>query len=103
VSDKEYPLSLLSFDTFYLAIRDTQFKLPPIFIEYVLALATPLFRLNSKVSKLLVRNLTPLYLSNWVKVEHVDLALLGPNVMSVLVLCSDGLVDLHSRRLGWKI
>jgi pyruvate dehydrogenase phosphatase len=74
------------------------FKLPPIYTERVLALATPPFHKNYNVSNLLARNLTPPYVSNRAEVEHVDLASLGPSAMPVLILCSDGLVDLYSRR-----
>ncbi|KAF8968819.1 phosphatase 2C-like domain-containing protein [Flammula alnicola] len=80
------------------AIGDTLFKLPPIYTERVLALATPPFHENYKFGDLLARNLTPPYLSNRADVEHVDLASLGPNAMPVLILCSDGLCDLYSRR-----
>ena len=71
--------------------------MPPIYTERVLALATPPFHKNYNVSKLLARNLTPPYLSNRAEVEHIDLASLGPSAMPVLILCSDGLVDLYSR------
>lgn len=83
--------------TIYVAIGDTLFKLPAIYTERVLALATPPFHKNYRVSALLARNLTPPYLSNWAEVEHVDLASLGPSAMPVLILCSDGLVDLYSK------
>jgi pyruvate dehydrogenase phosphatase len=81
----------------YLAIGDTQFKLPPIYTERVFSLATPPFHPNSKVSELLARNLTPPYLSNRAEVEHIDLAPLDPHGMPILILCSDGLVDLYRR------
>lgn len=84
--------------TIYLAIGDMPFKLPAIYTERVLALATPPFHKNYNVSGLLARNLTPPYVSNRAEVEHVDLASLGPSAMPVLILCSDGLVDLYSRR-----
>jgi pyruvate dehydrogenase phosphatase len=74
------------------------FKLPAIYTECVLALATPPFHKNYNVSELLARNHTPPYVSNRAEVEHLDLASLGPSAMPVLILCSDGLVDLYSRR-----
>ena len=88
----------IHWDAIYLAIGDSLFKLPPIYTERVLALATPPFHENYKVTELLARNLTPPYLSNRAEVEHVDLASLDPSASPVLVLCSDGLIDLYSRR-----
>jgi len=81
-----------------LAIGDTPFKLPPIYTERVLALATPPFHKNYKFNELLARNLTPPYLSNQAEVQHVDLASQDPSAMPVLILCSDGLINLYSQR-----
>lgn len=80
------------------AIGDMPFKLPPIYTERVLALATPPFHENYKIDKLITRNSTPPYLSNRAEVKHVDLATVGPNSKPILILCSDGLVDLYKRR-----
>jgi pyruvate dehydrogenase phosphatase len=74
------------------------FKLPAIYTERVLALATPPFHKNYNVSDLLARNLTPPYVSNRAEVDHIDLASLSPSATPVLILCSDGLVNLYSRR-----
>lgn len=46
----------------------------------------------------MARNRTPPYLSNQAEVEHVDLASLDHTAAPILILCSDGLVDLYSRR-----
>ena len=82
-----------------LAIGDMPFKLPPIYTERVLALATPPFHENYKIGELITRNRTPPYLSNRAEVKHVDLATVGPNsAMPILILCSDGLCDLYKRR-----
>jgi pyruvate dehydrogenase phosphatase len=74
------------------------FKLPAIYTERVLALATPPFHKNCNVGDLVARNFTPPYVSNRAEVEQVDLTSLDPSTMPVLILCSDGLVDLYSRR-----
>ena len=74
------------------------FKLPPIYTERVLALATPPFHENYKIGELITRNRTPPYLSNRAEVKHVDLATLDPNSTPKLILCSDGLCDLYKRR-----
>ena len=81
-----------------LAIGDMPFKLPPIYTERVLALATPPFHENYKISELITRNRTPPYLSNRAEVKHVDLATVNPNSIPILILCSDGLCDLYKRR-----
>jgi pyruvate dehydrogenase phosphatase len=81
-----------------LAIGDMPFKLPPIFTERVLALATPPFHENYKIGQLITRDRTPPYLSNRAEVKYVDLATAGPNLMPILILCSDGLCDLYNRR-----
>ena len=73
------------------------FKLPPIYTERVLALATPPFHENYKIGELITRNRTPPYLSNRAEVKHVDLATLDPNSTPILILCSDGLCDLYKR------
>ncbi|KAF8912072.1 hypothetical protein CPB84DRAFT_1742705 [Gymnopilus junonius] len=75
--------------------------LPPIYSERVFALATPGFHKNYKVAELLARNLTPPYLSNRAEVKRINLTLLDPepNTSPMLILCSDGLCDLYSRRL----
>jgi pyruvate dehydrogenase phosphatase len=80
------------------AIGDMPFKLPPIFTERVLALATPPFHENYKIGELIARNRTPPYLSNRAEVKHVDIATAGPNHTLILILCSDGLCDLYNRR-----
>jgi pyruvate dehydrogenase phosphatase len=74
------------------------FKLPPIYTERVLALATPPFHEHYNIGELTSRNSTPPYLSNRAEVKHVDLATVGPNSMPLLILCSDGLCDLYKRR-----
>ena len=74
------------------------FKLPPIYTERVLALATPPFHENYKIGELITRNRTPPYLSNRAEVKHVDLATMGPNSMPILILCSDGLCHLYKRQ-----
>jgi pyruvate dehydrogenase phosphatase len=95
-------LTIYSFDikynTIHPAIGDTLFKLPSIYTERIFSLTQPPFHKNYKVRELVARNLTPPYLSNQAEVEHVDLASLDPSAMPVLVLCSDGLFDLYSRR-----
>ena len=81
-----------------LAIGDMPFKLPPIYTERVLALATPPFHENYKISKLITRNRTPPYLSNQAEVKHVDIATTNPNPTPILILCFEGLCDLYKRR-----
>lgn len=80
------------------ALGDVLFKLPAIYTERVLALATPPFHENYRINELLARNLTPPYLSNEAEVKHVDLSSLNPTATPVLIMCSDGLIDLYSRR-----
>ncbi|KAF8907859.1 phosphatase 2C-like domain-containing protein [Gymnopilus junonius] len=80
------------------AIGDTLFKLPPIYTERILALSTPPFHENYNIGALLSRNITPPYLSNISEVEHVDLSSLSSDTTPMLILCSDGLSDLYSRR-----
>ena len=74
-----------------LAIGDMPFKLPPIYTERVLALATPPFHENYKIGELITRNRTPPYLSNRAEVKYIDLATMDSNSMPILILCSDGL------------
>ena len=74
------------------------FKLPPIYTERVLALATPPLHENYKISELITRNRTPLYLSNQVEVKHVNIATMIPNPTPILILCSDRLCDLYKRQ-----
>ena len=81
-----------------LAIGDMPFKLPRIYTERVLALATPPLHKNYKIGELLTRNSTPPYLSNRAEVKHVDLATLDTISMPILILCSDGLCGLYKRR-----
>ena len=75
-------------------ICHSKFKLPPIYTERVLALATPPFHENYKIGELITRNRKPPYLSNPAEVKHVDIAATNPNPMPILILCSDGLCDL---------
>ena len=74
------------------------FKLPPIYTEHVLALATPPFHENYKIGELITTNRTPPYLSNRAEIKHVDLATVDSNPTPILILCSDGLCDLYKRR-----
>jgi len=59
------------------------FKLPHIYTERVLALATPPFYGNYKIDELIARNSTPLCLSNRAEVKHVDLATVDPNSVPI--------------------
>ena len=74
------------------------FKLPPIYTERVLALATPPFHESYIIGELITRNRTPPYLSNRAEIKHVDLATVDSNPTPILILCSDGLCDLYKRR-----
>ena len=74
------------------------FKLPPIYTESVLALATPPFHENYKIGELITRNRTPPYPSNRAEIKHVDLATVNSNPTPILILCSEELCDLYKRR-----
>ncbi|PBK66267.1 protein serine/threonine phosphatase 2C [Armillaria solidipes] len=74
------------------AIGDMPFKLPALYTQRVLALATPPFHPNYQFNALIARNLTPPYLSNQADVVHVSL-----DQPTVLILATDGLIGLYSK------
>ena len=75
-----------------------QFKLPTIYTERVLTLATPPFYDHYNIGEYISRNSTPPYLSNLAEVKHVDLATVGSDSIPILILCSGGLFDLYKKR-----
>ncbi|KAK0469233.1 protein serine threonine phosphatase 2C [Desarmillaria tabescens] len=87
-----YEYRTLGLITLTRAIGDMPFKLPVIYARRVLALATPPFHPNYKIDALMARNLTPPYLSNQADVVHVSV-----DQPSVLILSTDGLINLYSR------
>ncbi|KAJ6617910.1 phosphatase 2C-like domain-containing protein [Mycena sp. CBHHK59/15] len=79
------------------ALGDMPFKLPSIFTQRVFALATPPFHPNTPLDTMVKRNITPPYLSNQADVAHLDIVSMGSEASPILVMCSDGLIDLYSR------
>ncbi|THU82130.1 hypothetical protein K435DRAFT_872634 [Dendrothele bispora CBS 962.96] len=69
------------------------FKLSSIYTERVFALATPPFHENYRFQDLISRNMTPPYLSTTADIVHHRPSTANP----VLVLASDGLIDLFSK------
>jgi len=76
------------------AIGDLEFKLPAVYTQRVLANTKPGFRLSTKLSEFLPRNITPPYVSNIADVQHVKLDS-SQQDERFLVMCSDGLTDLY--------
>jgi pyruvate dehydrogenase phosphatase len=61
--------------------------------------AEPGFKMHHAVEEFILRNLTPPYLSNRADVQHVDLQ----SRKAVLLMCSDGLMDLYDGDYGRDI
>jgi len=81
------------------AVGDFLFKLPAIYTTRVFLNARPGFQISSKIADFLGRNITPPYLSAQSDVRHVHVPSLGASE-AVLVLASDGLVDLTGDTYG---
>ncbi|RDB25034.1 Protein phosphatase 2C C10F6.17c [Hypsizygus marmoreus] len=73
------------------AVGDHLFKLPSIYTERIFKNAKPGFSFTKKIDDFLLRNKTPPYLSNRPDVRHVKLGATD----SLLIMCSDGLLDLY--------
>ncbi|KAF9562787.1 protein serine/threonine phosphatase 2C [Agrocybe pediades] len=80
------------------AVGDFSFKLPAVYTERVLFNARPDSVMPDKVRKYIGRNLTPPYMTGVPDVKHLNLSALGSE-KTVMVMCSDGLVDLSDDRL----
>ncbi|KAI0066214.1 protein serine/threonine phosphatase 2C [Artomyces pyxidatus] len=84
------------------ALGDHLFKLPRIYTERVFFNSKVLFRARAAIPEVLPRIVTPPYLSSRADVRHVRLSPPssddGYKPEQVLIMCSDGLVDLYSDR-----
>ncbi|KAF7321548.1 Serine/threonine protein phosphatase 2C [Mycena kentingensis (nom. inval.)] len=81
------------------ALGDFEFKLPPIYTMRVYMLCKPGFRVSSSVVDFSTRNLTPPYVSAVSDVQHIKVEAAGVQE-ALLVLASDGLVDLSGDSYG---
>ena len=82
------------------AIGDYVFRLPRVWADRIFMKSKIPFRFHSVVHEFIVRNLTPPYMNNEADVRHVRLKSSGDDANSehLLVMCSDGLIDLYSDR-----
>ncbi|KAF9047274.1 protein serine/threonine phosphatase 2C [Panaeolus papilionaceus] len=82
------------------AVGDFAFKLPAMYTKRVFTNLEPGYdpAMRAKVEKFIDRNLTPPYMSGVPDVKHVNLRA-GGVTESFIILCTDGLVDLHDERL----
>jgi pyruvate dehydrogenase phosphatase len=85
---------IYTFSFLFVAIGDYYFKLPASYTERIFLKASPGFSRPDAVREFISRNLTPPYISNQADVRHVDLTLLEEQER-VLIMCSDGFVDLY--------
>ncbi|KAJ6565495.1 phosphatase 2C-like domain-containing protein [Mycena vulgaris] len=80
------------------ALGDMLFKLPAVYTERVAPLTLPPMHPNYDLKNLAARNITPPYLSNIAQVMHVALPKsAGPEFHRLLIIASDGLVNILSR------
>ncbi|PPQ99717.1 hypothetical protein CVT24_009700, partial [Panaeolus cyanescens] len=82
------------------AVGDFAFKLPAVYTTRVFLNLEPGYNslMKSKVNSFIHRNLTPPYMSGVPDVKHMNLKA-GGATESFLILCTDGLIDLHDERL----
>ncbi|KAF5386184.1 hypothetical protein D9615_002443 [Tricholomella constricta] len=73
------------------AVGDHLFKLPAAYTERVFMNAKPGFNISRKIEEFLGRNITPPYVSNRADVRYVKLE----EKETLLIMCSDGLLDLY--------
>ena len=75
------------------------FKLPSVYTERVFLNTQTGFPFMTRIEDILWRNLTPPYLSNKAEVRHLDLTNLQGSGPPLLIMCSDGLMDLFDDTL----
>ncbi|KAG6915392.1 hypothetical protein DXG01_011711 [Tephrocybe rancida] len=79
--------------SFSIAIGDHLFKLPASYTERIFMNAKEGFQFSKNIQDFLWRNKTPPYVSNRADVQHTRLE----GKEALLVMCSDGLLDLYAQ------
>ncbi|KAI0048300.1 protein serine/threonine phosphatase 2C [Auriscalpium vulgare] len=88
------------------ALGDHLYKLPRIYTDRIFLNMKQRFKFSvASVDEILPRNITPPYLSNVADIQHVRLAAKDSRDKpeQILILCSDGLIDLYSARMSLQL